>query len=81
MRPVQDIINKIKWDEKLQEEDFEIEYLDFNNLVSMPYTSIKKIEGLFMLVEKDGKEINIPLHRIRKVKEKGKVIWQRSSAD
>jgi len=81
MKPVQDIINKIKWDKKLQEEDFEIEYLDFNNLVSMPYTSIKKIEGLFMLVEKDGKEIHIPLHRIRKVKEKGKVIWQRSSAD
>jgi len=81
MRPVQDVLNQIKWDEKLQEKDFEIEYLDFNNLVSMPYTSIKKIEGLFMLVEKNGKETHIPLHRIRKVKEKGKVIWQRSSAD
>ncbi len=80
MKPVQDVLNQIKWDEKLRAEDFTIEYIDFGRLVSIPYTSIKKIEGLFMIIEKDGKEASIPLHRIRIVRKNGEVIWQRSSA-
>lgn len=77
MRPVQDVLNKIKWDEKLKPEDFTVEYIDFNELVSMPYSSIKRVEGLFMIVEKDGREVEIPLHRVRVIKQKGEVIWRR----
>ena len=78
MKPVQDVLNQIKWDEKLHEEDYTIEYLDFGKLTSIPYIKINKIEGLFMVLD-DG--TNIPLHRIRKVKKSGEVVWQRLSAD
>ena len=80
MKPVQDVLNQIKWDKQLKPEDYSVEYIDFGKLVSIPYTAIKKIEGLFMIVEKNGEETNIPLHRIRIVKKNGEVIWQRSSA-
>ena len=80
MKPVQDVLNQIKWDEKLQKEDFSIEYLDFGKLASIPYIAIKNIEGEFMIIMKNGEETNIPLHRIRIIKKNGEVIWQRSSA-
>lgn len=80
MKPVQDVLNQIKWDKKLRPEDYSVEYIDFGRLVSIPYTAVKKIEGLFMVVEKNGEETNIPLHRIRIVKKNGEVIWQRLSA-
>jgi len=77
MRPVQDVLNQIKWDKKLKPEDYTLEYLDFGKIASIPYTAIKKIEGLFMIIDKNGEETSIPLHRIRIIKQKGEVIWQR----
>jgi uncharacterized protein (UPF0248 family) len=77
MKPAQDALNKIKWDKKLKPEEYTIEYLDFGKLTAIPYTAIKKIEGLFMIIEKNGEETNIPLHRIRIIRQKGEIIWQR----
>ncbi len=77
MRPVQDVLNQIKWDKRLHPEEYTIEYLDFGKLVSIPYTSIKELEGAFMIVVKNGEEIPIPLHRIRIIKKNGEVVWQR----
>lgn len=77
MKPAQDVLNKIKWDKKLKPEEYTVEYLDFGRLAVVPYTAIKKIEGLFMIIEKNGEETNIPLHRIRIIRQKGEIIWQR----
>lgn len=41
------------------------------------FSEIKKAEDNLLTVIKDDEEINIPFHRIRKVKKKGKVIWER----
>ena len=81
MRPVQDVLNQIKWDESWNEEDFTIGYRDLDKITEIPYSSIEKIEGEFMVIIHEGQETNIPLHRIRVIKKKGEVIWQRSSAD
>jgi uncharacterized protein (UPF0248 family) len=77
MRPVQDVLNQIKWDKTLKPEEYTVEYIDFGKLTSIQYTEIKKIEGLFMMVEKDGKDTSIPLHRIRFVRKNGEIVWQR----
>jgi len=77
MRPAQDVLNQIKWDKKLKPEDYTIEYLDFGKLTAMPYAAIKRVEGLFMIIEKNGEETDIPLHRIRIIRQKGEIIWQR----
>jgi len=77
MQTIKDFINKIKWDKRENPEDYYLVYVDFGKEKEIPYTAIKRLEGNFMVLERDGEEIEIPLHRIRKVKKKGKIIWQR----
>ena len=77
MRPIQEILSQIKWDKNLNPEEYTIYYIDFGNLVSIPFVQIKRIEGLFMFIEKDGEDTIIPLHRIRIVRKKGEIVWQR----
>jgi uncharacterized protein (UPF0248 family) len=77
MKPIQDVLNQIKWDKKLKPEEYIIEYLDFGRLTPVRYTSIKRVEDGFMIIDKNGEEAHIPLHRIRNVKRDGEIIWQR----
>ena len=77
MKPEHEILNQIKWDKRLRKEDYTICYLDFGKIKEIPYNDIKRIEEGFMTIEKDGQETEIPLHRIRIIKKKGEIIWQR----
>ena len=74
-----DLLNKIKWDKNLNKDDFTIIYFDRinKNKIEVAFNKIKKIEGNFMIIESNQEESNIPLHRIKQIKQKGNVIWQR----
>lgn len=76
---IKEFLNKIKWDKNLNKEDFVIHYLDnvSKQLVPLNFNDIIRIEGTFMVVDKDTEETHIPLHRIKKVYEKGIVVWKR----
>jgi len=74
---IKDLINKIKWDKRENPKDYSLFYIDFNKKKELAYTKIKKLEGNFMIIEKNNEEIEIPLHRIREVKKKGKIVWKR----
>ena len=76
MIPIDDLINKIKWDEREDPEEYVIVYQDLHEEKEMPYTDIDHLEGNTMVL-KTGTEI--PLHRIKKVIKQEKVIWQRDS--
>ncbi|MBI2658221.1 DUF504 domain-containing protein [Candidatus Woesearchaeota archaeon] len=78
MLPIHQLLNKIKWDKRENPEEYSILYLDriLNKLIQIPYTSIKKIEGSFMVLE-NVDETNIPLHRIKKVMKNNVVVWER----
>ena len=73
-----DLLNKIRWDKNLKPEEYSIVYFDriAEKSFEVPFKSIAR-EGNFIKVIRPGKEINIPLHRIRQVKRNGKVIWER----
>lgn len=79
MIPILNLLNKIKWDKNLNPEEYSIFYLDriTKSLIEIRYNDIKKIEKSFMILEKNNEEVNIPLHRIRKVKRKNKLVWER----
>ena len=79
MITIKGFLNKIKYDKRLKAENFSIYYLDRVNddLIEIKYDDIKRLEGNFMVLEKDNHEVEIPLHRIRAVKEKDKVVWKR----
>ena len=52
MLPIHQLLNKIKWDKRKNPSDYSIFYLDriLNKLMQIPYTKIKKLEGLFMVI-------------------------------
>ena len=77
MIPIKDLINKIQWDEREDIRDYTLTYIDLNREKEIHYTEIKRLEGNFMVLERNNQEVEIPLHRVRKVKKQGKIIWQR----
>ena len=78
MLPIQQLLNKIKWDKGENPSDYTLFYFDriLNKLVSIPYNKIKRLEGSFMVLD-NIEGTNIPLHRIKKVAKKDAVIWER----
>ena len=79
MEYILDMLNKIKWDTNENPQDYTILYYDRikHRLRELKFTKIKKFETIFLLVEKEGEEINIPMHRIREIRKKGQIIWKR----
>ncbi|MBI2101790.1 DUF504 domain-containing protein [Candidatus Woesearchaeota archaeon] len=78
MTPIQDLLNKIKWDKRENTSDYTLFYFDriLNKMISVPYNNIKRLEGSFMVLNNED-ETNIPLHRIKKVAKKDAIIWER----
>ena len=78
MQPIQDLLNKIKWDKRENPKKYSIFYFDriLKKLIKIPYTKIKRIEGSFMVLNNE-EESNIPLHRIKKVAKDNVVDCQR----
>ena len=79
MIPIQDLINKIKFDSREKPEDYVLFYLDRieGELKPIKFLEIKRTEGNFLVLEKKGEEVEIPMHRIKKVERKGEVVWER----
>ncbi len=94
MITIKELLNKIKWDAHLKPGGYTLYYLDriSKTLKRIRYTDIKRVEGNFIIIEKQGQEkeikkgegqeqkkqeINLPLHRIRKVEKQGVIVWQR----
>lgn len=78
MIPIQDLLNKIKWDKRENPGEYVIFYFDrvLGKLIKIPYAKIKVLEGSFMVLD-NVKESNIPLHRIKKVMRNDKIVWER----
>ena len=79
MRTIKEEINKIKWDKRENPEDYSVFYLDrvLNRLIEISYKNIKRLDGEFFVINKNEEDTFIPLHRIREVRKKGKLVWER----
>ena len=79
MIPIKELLNKIKWDKREDPDDYSVFYLDrvLNKLIEMPYKKIKRLDGEFFVINKNEEDTFIPLHRIREVRKKGKLVWER----
>ncbi len=75
MIPIKEFINKIRWDENLDKDEYLLHYVDriTNSLKTIKFDEILSIEGDFLVLE----DKEIPLHRIRKVTRFNKVVWER----
>jgi len=79
MQSIKSLLNKIKWDKREKPELYSIHYLDriSKKLIELDYNEIKKINGTFIIIERNDEEVNIPTHRIREVRKENKVVWKR----
>ncbi len=79
MRPIKDLLNKIKWDKRENPEDYSLFYFDriSKELIKIDYTDIKSFEDNFIVVEKNNEESFIPMHRIKEVRKNNIIVWKR----
>jgi uncharacterized protein (UPF0248 family) len=79
MITIQDLVNKIKWDERENPDDYALFYADriTKKLVEIRYGEIIRIDEGFIVLNRDGEEVSIPLHRVREVRKKGETFWKR----
>ncbi|MEN8261620.1 MAG: DUF504 domain-containing protein [Pseudomonadota bacterium] len=82
MTPIQDLLNRIRWDKDFGRGEFEIGYYDrvADAIEVVPFREIRFPEdnrGCFELTDQDNRRHSIPFHRVREVYKDRKLIWQR----
>jgi uncharacterized protein (UPF0248 family) len=83
MLPIQDLLNRIRWDEEFGRAEFRIGYYDRieRRLVLKALADIKfpkDSHSVFEWNDSEGETHTVPLHRIKAVYRNGKLIWQRT---
>ena len=79
MITIRQLMDKIEWDNREDPYDYTFYYYDRieKKLLAFAWSEIVKKDGLFVEV-KIGEIISpIPLHRIKEVLKKGKLVWSR----
>ena len=83
MQPVQDLLNRIRWDEVFATAVFEIGYYDRieDQIIQVKYAELffpTDDHFAFELLDDEGSVHRIPYHRIRRITRNGHCIWSRS---
>jgi len=82
MIPIQELLNRILWDEEFGRGSFALGYYDRveDRIIVVPFAAVRLAAGdhfSFQLVGADEEIISIPFHRVREVYKDGKLIWRR----
>jgi uncharacterized protein (UPF0248 family) len=82
MIPIQELINRILWDNDFGRGDFTIGYYDRieDKIVTVSFQEILFDRGdhfSFQVFGKDAEICSIPFHRVRTVYKNGQLIWER----
>lgn len=84
MKPIKELLNRIRWDKEFAQGRFEIGYYDRikDEIITVPLQVVQFTEGdhyfAFQCFGGDGEVHAIPFHRIRTVRKDGALIWQRT---
>ena len=82
LRPVQDIINRIRWDPGFGQHSFKIGYYDrlAGQVVVVPFRELvfpPDDHFAFTVIDDEGTGHSIPYHRVRDIYRNGRRIWHR----
>lgn len=85
MIPIQDLLNRIRWDPAYGAARFTIGYYDrvARCIVTVPLQDVGFQAGnhySFTATEADGSVHQVPFHRVREVHRDGELIWKRAPA-
>ena len=84
MMPIQELLNRIRWDRAFAKVEFIIGYYDRieARIIKVPLRMISFDEDdrfTFQVTDDDGELHNVPFHRVRDVYRDGKLIWHREA--
>lgn len=84
MMPIQDLLNRIKWDADFGLGSFAIGYYDRvdGRIIVVPLQQLEFMEGdhfSFRVTGPFDEMVSIPFHRVRQVFKDGRLIWERPS--
>lgn len=84
MIPVQDVLNRIRWDAEFARGEFELGYFDRveRRVIVVPFCEIdfpNDSPRAFRFVDDEGRTHRIPLHRVREIYKNGQLIWHRGT--
>ena len=82
MIPIQDLLNRIRWDPEFGRGQFALGYLDriAGRLIRVPLARVEfdpQDHFSFQFTDAEGETLSIPLHRIYEVYRNGERIWHR----
>lgn len=82
MMPIQDLLNRVRWDEAFGNASFVIGYYDREKqqIIRVPLkeTWVEEEDHFSIhLMDDEGECHAVPLHRIREVHRDGELIWHR----
>jgi uncharacterized protein (UPF0248 family) len=82
VKPIQELLDRIRWDASFGAAEFSIGYYDRveRRIIVIPLSraGFDDAEGdSFRLVDEEGRTVSIPLHRVRQVFRDGELIWSR----
>ncbi len=74
------ILNRLKWQGKLHEAEIIIVHRGApENRKTIKGSGITELKKGYFYYKSKNKEIYIPLHRIIEVRQRGKILWRKSS--
>lgn len=82
MRPLHELLNRVRWDREFGAARFELGYWDRVEgkivRIALADAGLDHPEDeTFALTAEDGSRVDIPLHRVRQVWRDGELIWSR----
>ena len=82
MTPIQDLLNRIRWDAEFACAKFELGYFDRveRRVVVVSFHEIefpRNEPQIFRLTDPEGRTHRVPFHRVREVYKDGQRIWHR----
>ena len=82
MIPIQELLNRIRWDPEFAKGNFELGYYDRaeSRIIVVPLKQVTfPAEGpsAFQLVDAEGEAHRVPFHRVREVYKDAQRIWHR----
>lgn len=84
MQPVQDILNRIRWDPGFAQQPFKVGYYDrvADRVVVVPFKELifpPDDHYAFTVIDEDGVGHAIPYHRVRDIYRGSTRIWHRDA--
>lgn len=82
MMPIQDLLNRIRWDADFARGQFELGYFDRveGRVIVVLFQAVEFLPeepGTVRVVDAEGRLHRVPFHRVREVFKDGRCIWRR----